>query len=99
MADGSGGDFKLLGMLLAAGLVLVLILGLVGGPLISEVSAVLQPGMGIREAVLWGFGVTVGLFLLFAMVAGDGFIGEFQFMLGAFFFFFIVLTLLIAWVF
>ena len=39
------------------------------------------------------------LFLLFAVVAGDGLLGELQFMLGGFFLFFVVITLLIAWVF
>jgi hypothetical protein len=44
--------------------------------------------MGLKEALPWGFGLTVGLFVLFAIVVGDGLIGEFQFMLGAFFSFF-----------
>jgi len=48
---------------------------------------------------LWGFGVTVALFVLFALVAGDSLIGEIQYMLGSFFGFFLILTLLIAWVF
>jgi len=99
MAGGGGGDFKLLAILVAGGLGLLLVLGVVGGPLVSQVSAALDPGMGLREGVLWGFGVTVGLFMLFAMVAGDGIIGELQFMLGAFFSFFVIITLLIAWVF
>lgn len=99
MSSAGGGDFKLLAVLVAGGLGLLVAIGLLGGPLISEVSAALDPGMGIREAAIWGFGVTVGLFLLFAMVAGDGIIGELQFMLGAFFSFFVIITLLIAWVF
>jgi len=99
MAGGGGGDLKLLAILVAGGLGLLVVVGLLGGPLVSEISAALDPGMGLREAVLWGFGVTVGLFMLFAMVAGDGIIGEIQFMLGAFFSFFVIITFLIAWVF
>jgi hypothetical protein len=55
--------------------------------------------MGLKTAAVWGFFVTVALFVLFAVVSGDSLIGEIQFMLGAFFTFFAVLTLLIAWVF
>jgi hypothetical protein len=37
--------------------------------------------------------------VLFALVAGDSLIGELQFMFGAFFSFFALIWLLIAWVF
>jgi hypothetical protein len=37
--------------------------------------------------------------VLFALVAGDGIFGELQFMLLGFFAFFVIITLLIAWVF
>lgn len=59
----------------------------------------LNPGLDLRAAALGSFIVTVVLFLLFAVVAGDGLIGELQFMLAGFFSFFLILTLLIAWIF
>ncbi len=83
----------LVAVLLLVGLVMVLL------PAAAPVLATLDEGMGLKAATPWGFGITVGLLVLFAIVAGDGLIGELQFMLGAFFSFFLILTLLIAWVF
>ena len=99
MASGSRSDLKVLLILLAAGLVVAGIFALVGAPLVSEAAAVLAPGLGLKSAVPWGFGVTLAMFVLLALVAGDGLIGELQFMLSAFFVFFAGITLLIAWVF
>ena len=45
------------------------------------------------------FIATVIVLIIFAFAAGDGLIGELQFMLVGFFAFFAVLWLLIAWVF
>ena len=93
------GDLKLLGFLTLAVLAIIALLGYFGAPLVAEASAALAPGIGLKTATLWGFGTTVALFLVFAMVAGDGILGELPFMLGAFFTFFAILTLLIAWIF
>ncbi len=93
------GDLKLLGFLTLAVLATIALLGYFGAPLVAEASAALAPGIGLKTATLWGFGTTVVLFLVFAMVAGDGILGELPFMLGAFFTFFAILTLLIAWIF
>ena len=99
MAEGSRGDLGVLAVVLTAGLV-VLILGAVFGlPLLSEFAAALEPGMGLKQAALWGFGVTFVMFIVFAVAAGDGLIGELQFMLLGFFLFFAIITLLIAWIF
>lgn len=98
----SGGDRRDLRLLLVLLAVAVAVLGgllLLGVPLAQEAAAVFAPGIGLETAALWGFGVTIALLVLFALVAGDSLIGELQFMLGAFFSFFFVLTLLIAWVF
>jgi hypothetical protein len=99
MAAGDHRDLKLLLGLVAVALVVLVGLFLLGGPLVQEAAAAFAPGIGLKTAALWGFGVTVALFVLFALVSGDGLFGELQFMLGAFFSFFAVLTLLIAWVF
>ena len=99
MAGDGGGDLKLfaIALLVAVALVVLLVVNLL--PAAAPALAALNEGMGLRQAAIWGFGVTVGLFVLFALVAGDGILGEIQFMLGAFFGFFLILTLLIAWVF
>lgn len=93
------GDLKLLGLLLLVVAAVIAGLGYVGAPLLETATAALAPGMGLKTAVLWGFGVTVALFVVFALVAGDGLVGELPFMLGAFFLFFVVFSLLIAWIF
>lgn len=93
------GDLKLVGLLLLATLAVIALLGYLGLPLLAEAEAALAPGIGLKTATLWGFGTTVVLFLLFALVAGDGILGELPFMLGAFFTFFAILSLLIAWIF
>ena len=43
--------------------------------------------------------LTVAVLVVFAVVAGDSLIGEIQFMIGGFFTFFFMFTVLIAWVF
>ena len=92
-------ELKMWGVILGAGLLLV-IMGLVFGvPMLQEFSAMLEPGVDLKTAATWSFGVTFVMFLLFALVAGDGLLGEIQFMLGGFFLFFAIITLLIAWVF
>ena len=70
-----------------------------GLPLLEEGAAALDEGVGLETAALWSFGITVTLMIVFAIAAGDGFLGELQFMLAAFFAFFVVITVLIAWVF
>ena len=92
-------ELKMWGVVLGVGLVLV-ILGVVFGlPLLADFVAALEPGIGLKSAAVWSFGITFVMFVLFAIVAGDGLLGEIQFMLGGFFLFFIIITLLIAWVF
>jgi len=99
MAGRDHGDLRVLGLILAATAVLIVVVLVFGGPMIQGLAATLNEGVGLKTAAVWSFGVTVALFVLFALVAGDGLIGELQFMLGAFFSFFALITLLIAWVF
>ena len=93
------GDLKILAVILVAVAVVLLIVGSLLLPAGQEVITTLNDGMSLKDATVWGFGVTVALFVLFAVVAGDGLIGEIQFMLTSFFVFFAVLSLLIAWIF
>mgnify|MGYP001826595721 FL=1 len=98
-AGPGGTDLRVLVVLVGAALLILVITLLFGGPLVEGVSALFDEGMGLKTAAIWSFFVTVALFVLLAIVAGDGLIGELQFMLGAFFSFFAILALLIAWVF
>lgn len=69
-------------------------------PTLSEFAAVhLEPGLGLKTAAIIAFFVTVALFLVFALVAGDGVVGELPFMLAGFFLFFVIFWLMIAWIF
>lgn len=69
-------------------------------PVLSEFSAVhFSPGLGLKNSAVISFFVTVVLMLVFAVASGDGFIGEIQFILGAFFSFFVIIWLLVAWIF
>lgn len=99
MGGDNRGDLKLLALLLVAAVVLVGILAVVAVPFGAGAVAAFDAGLGLKEAAIWGFVTTVALLVLFALVAGDGLLGELQFMLGSFFVFFLVITLLIAWVF
>jgi len=58
-----------------------------------------SPGLGLKDAAVISFFVTVVVIILFAVTAGDGLIGEVQFMLGAFFSFFLFFWIMIAWIF
>ena len=84
-------------------IVLLVVLGLAFvflAPAASEIfTTYFSPGVGMRDAAIIAFFVTVVTLVVFAIAAGDGFLGEIQFMLGAFFGFFIIAWLMIAWIF
>lgn len=86
----------LLGALLLAGVALTVI----AWPALVEFHDTrLAPGVGLRDAALISFAVTLLTLVVFAVAAGDGLLGEIQFMLLGFFGFFAILWLLIAWIF
>ena len=58
-----------------------------------------EPGVGLKLASILGFFVATILFIVFAIFAGDGLLGELQFMIGGFLVFFLIFTVMIAWVF
>ena len=84
-------------------LALVILLGIASVlmiPFLGELAALhLSPGLGLRDAAVLSFFTTVVLMIIFALAAGDGFLGEVQFMLAAFSGFFITIWLLLAWIF
>lgn len=82
-----------LGVMLLIGIIMAI-------PMIADfMQSSLAPGLGMKSAAIIAFIVTVIIMIVFTIVAGDGLIGELQFMLGGFFSFFFILWLLIAWVF
>jgi hypothetical protein len=99
MPAGNGSDLRLFAVIAIAAVALVGLVIIFLLPLGESAVATLNQGIGLKKAALWGFGTTVALFVLFALVSGDSLIGEVQFLLGSFFGFFLILTLLIAWIF
>ena len=56
-------------------------------------------GLGLKESAVVSFFVSLVLVTILAIVSGDGLLGEVQFVVAAFFLFFIVFWLMIAWIF
>ena len=68
MASEQRSEMKMWGVLLGIGLLLVA-LGLVFGvPLLKEFIVLLEPGVDLKTAATWAFGVTFVMFLLFAII-------------------------------
>ena len=59
----------------------------------SFVATTFTPGLGLKTAAVIAFGVSIAVLIVFAIVAGDGLIGEIQFMLAGFFSFFLMFWL------
>ena len=82
---------------------LVVVLGLaifLMAPIVAELVCVhFAPGLGFRDSAVISFFVTIVIMIIFAISAGDGLLGEIQFILGGFFLFFVIIWLLVAWVF
>ena len=69
-------------------------------PAVTEIVAIhFEPGLGIKTAAIISFFVTLVVLIVMAIAAGDGLLGEIQFMLPAFLSFFLILWLMIAWIF
>lgn len=58
-----------------------------------------QEGIDLKQAAVISFFVSIATVILFAMVGGDGLIGEVQYMFAAFFSYFFMIWLLVAWIF
>ena len=85
-------------LLVIAGLVVlgIMLLALIFLPVIVQS---FEPGLGLKMASIIGFFVVTTLFIVFAIFAGDGLLGEIQFMIGGFLLFYLIFTVMIAWVF
>lgn len=82
-------------------LVLVAVIGaLILLPALGEIISVhMSPGLGMRDAAVISFFITIAILIVFAISSGDGLLGELQFMLAGFFAFFVIIWLMIAWIF
>lgn len=84
-------------------ILLVLALGvaiLLMFPVLAEMVAVhLSPGLGLKASAVISFFITIVIMVVFAVASGDGLLGEIQFILGGFFLFFTIISLLLAWIF
>ena len=56
-------------------------------------------GVGFKNALITGVSLSVGIVVLFALVAGDGIIGELPTMVLSFFAFTVFFTFSVAWIF
>lgn len=93
-------EARILVIALAALVVVVIIAALFAAPMLADFHQLhLAPGVGLKSAAVGSFVVTLIVLVVFAVAAGDGLLGELQFMLAGFFSFFLVLWLLIAWIF
>ena len=69
-------------------------------PGLSEWVAVsFDSGIGLKNAAITAAVISVTVMIVFALAAGEGLIGEIQFMIPGFFLFFVFFWLMIAWVF
>ena len=58
-----------------------------------------SPGVGFKQASIISFIVSLVVLCVLAVASGDGLLGELQFIIPGFFAFFLLNTVLIAWVF
>ena len=80
--------------------VLVGIILLIAGPAVQGfIGDSLAPGVGVKSAFIWGFGLTFAVFVVFALVSGDGVVGELPVMLGGFLVFWLIFSFSVAWIF
>lgn len=63
------------------------------------VAETFDSGIGLPKAAIVSSIVSVVILIVFAVAAGEGLVGEIQFMISGFFVFFVFFWLLIAWVF
>jgi hypothetical protein len=92
-------------LLLAAAVALILLVAIVWGGLyyLFEHANFADPfaaGLGLKNAVLIAFGVSLAVILVMAVVSGgDAIFGELPFTIAGFLIFFVIFWLMIAWIF
>lgn len=66
---------------------------------VPSFAAAVEPGLGLKGAAIAAFCLTFAALIVMALAAGEGLVGEIQFMLAAFGGFFLISWLMIAWIF
>lgn len=99
MANQTTNKFTILAYIVGAIAIALFIYFLVIPYSIEFVNVYFEEGLGLKSAAVIAFFVSIATVVLFAMVGGDGLIGEVQYMFAAFFSFFFIIWLLIAWIF
>lgn len=85
---------------LVALLVVLAVVILLFIPSLSDlIQTQLSPGLDLRTAAIIAVILTVIIMIVFAISAGDGLLGELQFLIPGFFVFFLFFWLMTAWVF
>jgi hypothetical protein len=87
-----------LGAVIVAGLVIALVV-LEIPALVSFVNENFAPGIGLRTAAIIAAIVSFVVLIAFAVVSGDGIVGELPFVIAGFFLFFLFFWIMTAWVF
>lgn len=70
-----------------------------GGFVVDWFDQTFNSGLGVKPAVAIGFILTVVVMVLLAVASDGGILGEVQYLIGSFFVFFVIFTVLIAWIF
>jgi hypothetical protein len=92
-------------LLLAAAVALILLVAIVSGGLyyLFETANFSDPfaaGLGLKNAALISFGVSLAVILVMAVASGgDAIFGELPFTIAGFLIFFVIFWLMIAWIF
>ena|SRR6185312_8270909 len=92
-------------LLLAAAIALIVLVAIVWGGLyyLVEYASFSDPfaaGLGLKNAALISFGVSLAVILVMAIVSGgDAIFGELPFTIAGFLIFFLIFWLMIAWIF
>ncbi len=66
---------------------------------VPSLVAMTEEGLTLRESVVYAFGLTLVSVIVMAFAAGDGLLGELQYMIAAFGGFFLISWFMIAWIF
>jgi hypothetical protein len=91
-------------LLIAAAIALLLLIVIIGAGIYLVVglgeSDPLSAGLGLKNAAIVAFGVSLAVILIMAVVSGgDAIFGELPFTIAGFLIFFVIFWLMIAWIF
>lgn len=101
MAAGSSRATLLISVIAILALLVLVVWGAVSlVPAVSAfVAGTFAPGLGLRTSAIIAAVVAFGALIVLTFAAGDGLLGEIQFVIPGFFLFFLFFWLMTAWVF